>query len=452
MRLEGVSFGSRRQADMPRARARYLVQSIKLEESGPVNTISGALFASGALVLAMIGWASITHVAEVARAPGEVIPAGMIHDVQHLEGGIVREIRVRNGDRVEKDELLLSLAPASIQAQLDQMRVRRAGLAMQVERLRAVGSGSPGLDLGDYGKQFPNLAVAERTIFEAQQASHREELAVVDAQIRQKAEELRRQRNRLASLARQVVLFKEQVNIRTQLAQQKLVARTELLATQSSLAQVESERLGTQDGIAVAESALEESKRRRSEVLARFDRDIDLEAGHVARQLAEVEQDIVRLTDRVKRLEVRAPVGGIVQGLSVTSANAVIDAGQVIMQVVPVNDDLVVEARISPQDIGHVHAGQPAEIKVDSYDASRFGKASGVVDRISPSTFLDERGSPYYLAQIALARPHLGDRPDRFQIIPGMTVEADIQTGDKTIMEYLMKPVSRGFDSAFGER
>jgi len=154
----------------------------------------------------------------------------------------------------------------------------------------------------------------------------------------------------------------------------------------------------------------------------------------------------------VVRLDVRAPVTGIVQGLTINTVNAVVKPGQPIMQIVPVDDELVAETRVSPKDIGYVSVGQNVDVKVDSFVATSFGGIEGRVLSLSPSTYLDERKQPYYLARIRLARAFVGDDPTRFNIIPGMTIQADIKTGSKTLLDYLIRPISRGFNRAFRER
>ena len=169
-------------------------------------------------------------------------------------------------------------------------------------------------------------------------------------------------------------------------------------------------------------------------------------------ELAEVEEALRDLRDRVERLEVRAPVRGVVNALAVHSVNAVIQPGQELLEIVPMADELVVEARVMPHDIGHVEEGQAADIRVSSYDFARFGAVLGVVRQLSASTYLDENLQPYYRAVIALDQDHVGDQPGVNRIIPGMTVEADIKTGSKTILDYLLRPVSRGLSSAFQER
>ena len=161
---------------------------------------------------------------------------------------------------------------------------------------------------------------------------------------------------------------------------------------------------------------------------------------------------MVKFGDRVDRLKVRAPAHGLVTGLTVNTINSVIEPGKVLMEIVPVDKKLIVESRVTTEDIGHVHVGQKATVKVGSYDPQRFGTITGQVDKISPSTFLDEEQKPYYKAVIELEKQYLGAIPNTFKLLPGMTVQADIRTGEKTVLDYLLKPIYRGFQNAFQER
>lgn len=148
----------------------------------------------------------------------------------------------------------------------------------------------------------------------------------------------------------------------------------------------------------------------------------------------------------------RAPLSGVVEDLRANNARSVIQPGEEVLQIVPVGEELIVESRVAPTDTGHVRPGLPADVKVTSYDPSRFGSVTGTVKRLSATSFLDEQNKPYFLAEITLSAPHLGDDPEMLRIIPGMTVTADIQTGQKSLLAYLIKPVSRGFNTAFRER
>jgi len=446
-----IVFSANAAAGLPRARARYLNQAIQLEETIPSDVINTAIFFSIALIIMLVIWSHITQIKEVASTRGEVIPAGHIQNVQHLEGGIVSEILVRNGDLVEKGQPLVRLAPPATLSELEQMQVRHASLYLHAERLQAlIDNREP--DFGKAGSEYPDLAKKQRTIYFAQLNSHRQQVKVIEQQIAQKKSEKQRLLNQSKLMKDEVKMMEEQVNSRLKLSSKGVVAREELLQTQIRLSENNREQREFSDNHSVAETALAETQQRLSEVEAGFIKDTQLEAGKVLNQLAEVKQTLIRLNDRVTRLSVTAPVGGIVQALSVNSINEVLEPGKTILRIVPVEDELIVEARILPNDIGHVHIGLNADIKVDSYDPSRFGSVSGKVKRISATTYLDEKNNPYYRAEVNLDKTWMGENRELLKIIPGMTVQANIETGEKSILAYLLRPISRGFDNAFTER
>lgn len=451
MKENAPLFSTSSNVGLPRARARFLAQAIQLEEDSQSEVISTAAYFSGFLLIAAIAWAMITEVNEVAVTQGKVIPAGLINDIQHLEGGIVSEIFVRNGDLVQEGDPLLSFAPPASKSEFDQVQIRRATLLLVLERLQAIVEDREP-DFSEFSSQYPSLTKKQIMIYKAQLSSQSSELHVIDAQIRQRQSELARQKNLRKSIRQEVTLLKEQVDIRRKLAEKQLLARTDLLETQSKLAGLKSEERKVSDGIAVASMALNEARERRTELIAHSKKDLELEIGERANELAEVDQSLIRLQDKVNRLNIFAPLTGIVQGLAITRIHAVVEPGQVILQIVPTNDELIVESRVSPEDIGYVHKGQPADVKIDSYDSSRFGVVKGSVRQISATTYFDEKRNPYYRAEISLEKDYVGNQPENLRIIPGMTVQADIRTGSKSILDYLMKPVSRGFDHPFKER
>lgn len=435
----------------PRARARFLVQAMRLEEWGYSRIISLSIYFSLFMIVTVITWAWATEVNEVAATRGKVIPSGLIHSVQHLEGGIVNEVNVRNGDRVRKGDLLLKFAPPAIQSKLDQIRVRKAALSLQAERLQAIiDHRKP--DFGEVGKDYPSLAEKQETVYHAQVARQQGELKVADARISQRETEVVQKQNQVASFNNEIRLLRDQVKIRQELRNKNVVSKSDLLKAQSKLAETESERRSAADGIQVAKKALEEARQEKQKLTAKFVEEAEEEAGEVSSQIAEVDQTLIRLRDQANRLDLLSPVDGVVQGMQASGVGSVVEPGKTIMQIVPVEDDLIVEARISPRDIGYIRIGQFADVKVDSYESTRFGSVRGQVDQLSPSTYFDEKGNPYYRAEITLEQAHLGRDPRQLLIIPGMTVQADIKTGSKTILDYLLRPISRGFNQAFQER
>jgi len=446
-----IVFAANTTAGLPRARAHYLNQAIQLEENPPINIINIAIAFSGVLLIALVLWAHLTQIKEVATTRGEVIPADLIHNVQHLEGGIVSEILVRNGDLVNTGDTLLRFAPPATMSELEQMSVRYASLLLQQERLHAlIENREP--EFGQTGNTYPDLSAQQKIIFTAQLNSQLQKVAVIKQQIEQKKSEKQRSFNQSSIMKKEVALLEEQVKIRKKLNKTGVVARDELLTTQIQLTENLREYRQFQDNINVAKTTLAEAMQRRKDAEFQFIKDIQLEAGKIVSELAEVEQTLIRLNDRAKRLNVVAPVSGIVQALSINSINAVAEPGKIILRIVPMDDELIVESRILPDDVGHVHIGQSADVKVDSYDSSRFGGIDGTVKQISATTYLDEKNNPYYRAEISLNQTWVGNNPEIMKIIPGMTVQANIETGAKSILAYLLRPISRGFDNAFSER
>lgn len=440
----------KKQEGLPRARARFLAQAIQLEEAGVSGTIRKAIFFSFFLLLVSIIWMSVTEVNEMSVSRGEVVPAGYIYNIQHLEGGVVSEVAVHNGDSVQKGDLLVQFSVPATQSGYGRLASRQASLKLSLMRLHAIETGQYP-DFETLGKKHPNLSKKQMESYHAQVANFKNEQAVIDAQISQKSSELDRQRNQIVTQKKELNLLKKQVKMRQQLVDKFIVSESELLAKKSDLASAESRLKSTQDGVLTAKMALKETQKKKLEIKSAQIKDLKLEASDVAAQLAELDDDLISEGDKLNRLSVRAPISGIIQGLSITGINEVVKSGATILQIVPVNDDLIVEARVLPNEIGYIQPGLKADVKIDSYDSSRFGSISGVVKQLSPSTYLDEKGNPYYRVKIVLDKSYVGSNPRQMKVIPGMTVTVDIITGSKTIMAYLIKPVSRGFSSAFKE-
>ena len=438
-------------AELPRARARYIAQSIQLEESDAPYVVSVGIAASVVLVVAFVIWTYITPVNEVAISEGKVVPHGNNHIVQHFEGGIVEDILAREGQLVAKGDVLLEVSPIAIESDYDQMKSRSSSMILKQIRLRALLSNvEPVFD--QYADQYPELAAIEYETYQAQMKSHQAKVRTLQTKINQRQQELKRDTDRTNALKQQLEVVQEQVKIRSVLVKKGVVSKTDLLDRQADLAEIRTDYIQSNANVAVARVAISEAQASLAELENKFTEDIKLETGNVASEIAELKEQLIKFGDRVDRLNIRAPVSGYVTNLTVNTIRAVIEPSQILMEVVPVDKELIVESKVSTQDIGHVHVGQEAVIKVGSYDPQRFGVIEGEVGRISPSTYLDEENQPYYKAQIILAKKYLGSQPGKYKLIPGMTVTADIRTGEKTVLDYLLKPVYRGFQNAFQER
>ncbi len=438
-----VSKGSRQM--------RYLGQSVILEEAGMTRYVRLAMIVASVVVIGFLVWAWQTEISEVAISFGQVSPSGSVRVVQHLEGGIVEEINVDDGQLVREGQLLLRMKADAALSELETMRARYAALALQAERLRAFGADREP-DFSFIGDEFDAMKGDQQEIYQTQLEARKTGREILDRQMAQKVEELQVLNDEQTALEEQLGLVEEELEMRQSLVEKGLTSRVTYLDTKRAAASIKGD-------IVRVLGQKRQVKEEQSEITSRL---VDLEAslrqdalkemGTVTSELAQVREALRKVEDRVARLNVRAPVTGYVQDMKVKTVGAVVPAGGIVMNVVPVDETLRVETRISPRDVGHVEVGLPVSVKVTSYDFSRYGALDGVLTAVSATTLMDEKDNPYYRGIVELNKAYVGPDPDRNPVLPGMTVQADIITGDKTLLQYLLKPVYNSLQTAFHER
>jgi len=430
---------------------RFLAQSVILEEAGSSGLIRIGMITISVVICAFIVWAAVTDVDEIATTSGEVLPTGQIQSIQHLEGGIIKEINIAEGEVVEKNQVLIKIDPAEAQTELELMKIRRAGLELQAERLRAIGAGREP-DFSIATEEYEDLVEDQISIYNSQfEASENRRLILLN-QIEQRKTEIKSINEQESTLSRNADLMLEEFLMREDLYKKGLATKLSYLdikrqlnQSRGDLANLVTERSRTSEALIEAQNKLSElDTNAKEQALA--------EMGVATSELAQINESMNKLSDRVRRLEIISPVRGIIKGLKVHTVTGVIPPGAVIMEVVPLDKELIVETRISTKDVGHVSIGQPVTVKVATFDFSRFGGISGELKDISATTFLDEQGEPYYKGIVGLDRSYVGFNPEENRVMPGMTVQADIKTGKKTLLSYLLKPVVSSISSSFRER
>lgn len=430
---------------------RFLAQSVILEESGGSGLIRWAIIAISLAICAFIVWAAVTNVDEIAVTSGEVVPTGRVQTIQHLEGGIVAEILVEEGIVVEKNEIMVKLSKAVAYAELSQQTARLASLQLQSERLRAVGEGREP-DYSFLGDEYNELLADQIRIYRISLEAAENRRKVINDQIKQREAELAAFREEEETLLRNLEYLEEELVMQESLYQQGLTSRMVYLDVQKEvndavgdLAKLTSERKKSAEGLEEAISRLSE--------LDSDTREAALgEMGDLAAEIASLKEAIARSKDRVNRLDVRAPVRGIIKGLEANTIGGVVPPGGVLLEIVPLDEELVVETRITTRDVGHVKVGHPVTVKVSTFDFARYGGIDGTLEDISAATFLDEEGEPYYKGRVSLVQNFVGSDPEKNVVMPGMTVQADINTGNKTLLEYLLKPIVSSVNESFRER
>jgi HlyD family secretion protein/adhesin transport system membrane fusion protein len=427
---------------------------------------------TGLLVSAALVWASLTHVPEVAVGVGEIVPTIAPAPIQHLEGGIVAEVFVGEGEMVAAGQPLLRMNDTAAQAELAQARLRLESLQIQSQRLVAAAEGNiTAVELR--GRQSfaaasvtgsdgyvgaPSLAAKgpfaepQRAALDSRLRALADRIAVLREQAAQRRNDLATLSGQIASLQDQINLHSKELDIREKLALEGLTTRLAVLDAQRLLmsAKAEQERLAGQH--ASAQRSIGEAEARIIETQSAAVDEARQEAARVALEIAETAEVVRKLEDRAERIIVRAPISGVVRGLAVHRPGTVLPPGGLASEIMPQNSELVADVRLMPRDIGFIEVGQKVHIKVQAFDYSRFGTLEGTVDRISAGTFLDEQRQPHYRARVTLNQQYVGHNPRMAQLTPGMTVQADITTGTKTVLQYLLKPIYSAMAASFRER
>jgi adhesin transport system membrane fusion protein len=396
-------------------------------------------------------WASLTHITEVARAPGEIITVGKPELVEHLDGGMIKEILVEERSHVQEGQELLRLDGTQATANLKQSEARLVALRLRAERLNAFAENRKP-DFEPLAASYPDLLADQQTLYHTQIAARDTTLSILDRQIDQQRRRITQHKGLLSAALNQQNLTGELAGMRENLASRRLVTRTVLLETRRSKVTADSEVMRIKQDINVAEQELAELEIRRADTLNQLRREAQNEMGTVTAEIAEVEETMANLKAKVDRLVVRAPHRGYVLDLKVLTVGQVIQPGALLMQIVPDDVPLEAEIRIQPRDIGYVKVQQKVNMRVTSYDYTRFGFATGELRRVSVSSSLDETQQPYFKAWVTLDRPYVGKTPGRNPLQSGMGVEAEVITGKKTLLSYLSKPVIDVVTRSFHER
>jgi membrane fusion protein, adhesin transport system len=410
------------------------------------------LVAITAFFVLFFAWASWATLDEVTRGEGRVIPSSQVQVVQNLEGGIVSEIPVREGEVVEEGQVLLRIDNVEAASDLRENRKRYLALLGALARLRAE------VEEGDVTfaplvlKHAPEVVRNEQDLFDARREALESELAILHSQAIQRKQELAELESHLAQLKRSYALAQEELEITEPLAAKRLVARVDLLRLRREVNDLKGELETTRLEIDRIKAASREAERRIEEKSLTFRAEAQRELNVVQAEADALEEQIAADADRVERTDVRSPVRGTIKQLLVNTVGGVIQPGEDLVEIVPLEDTLLVEAKVRPADIAFLHPGQPATVKVTAYDFSIYGGLDAVVEQISADTITDERGERFYRIRVRTTDSTLDKAGTALPIIPGMTTQVDILTGEKTVMDYLLKPILRARHNALRER
>ncbi|MEJ1161948.1 HlyD family type I secretion periplasmic adaptor subunit [Prosthecomicrobium sp. N25] len=394
---------------------------------------------------------AVAPIKELSVAEGQVVPEGSTLPVHHLEGGIVAAVLVKAGTVVEADQPILRMEPTAASSDLGQLAARRAGHLAAVIRLKALLAGTAP-DFEAAGAATDSAVVENTALYRRERDALAKITETHDSRVVQRSATLAAAESELKSLQTQLAANAERLRLREQLMREGYASRNAYLDAQVQVEQVRARMAQVEGQITAGRGAVAEAKSQRAEAEATKHVEWSTELAKTTAELAEVEQMIAKTRDRVDRLFVRAPVRGIVQDLVPKSPGDVLKPGEPAAHIVPLDGRLLVETRLDPQDSGYVRIGHPARIKLTAFDPEAFGPIQGTVVDISPTTFTNDKGVPFYKATLSLSHTTVTRGRETHQILPGMVARAEIVTGEKSVLRYLLKPIFRSVDLAFSER
>ena len=403
--------------------------------------------------LAFFIWASVFTLDIVSLASGEVIPSSQIKSVQHLEGGIIRKISIREGEQVKSGQELIVLEPTQSGADVGEIRVRLLSLRAEIVRLEAEVSGADAPTFkADLMANNPRMAKQTLARFKSRQKSLQSRIDSQHETIAQRGQEIKEISARIKNLNQNLALMKEQISISEELLKEDLTNRYNHLDLLKEASGIQGRVEEDSSALHRARSALKEAEANMDGIVTAFREESGMQLEEARLNFNELSQREQKFDDNLARTILRSPVDGVIKTLYITTVGGVLRAGQTVIDVVPVDDRLVVEAKLQTQDIGYVKAGQSALIKLNSADALRFGGLDGTVTNVSPDTIITEQGAPYYKVRIETANDRFQRGDLQYKLFPGMQVIASIRTGDRTVIEYLTDPFLNTMSGAMGER
>jgi adhesin transport system membrane fusion protein len=405
-----------------------------------------------AFVVGIIVWAAYAQIDEFTRGQGRVIPSRSVQLVQNLEGGIVAEVFVREGQLVKRGEPVIRLDSIGFSSSLSETKVNQAQLLAKATRLKTEAEGS----------NFPEaqlLTLLSKTIVDAEKnlylARQRENLAssqIIVQQITQKKQELSEIAAKALQLGRSYLLLKEELDLTQPLVAEGAVSQVELLRLKRQANDLRGELEAVKLSTPRIESSLIELEQTLKAQESAFKSQAQSDYNDVNAELSRLQETTQAIIDQVDRRLVKSPVTGTIKQMFVKTLGGVVQPGMDLLEIVPSEDSLLIETKIRPADIAFMHPGQKAMVKFTAYDFSIHGGLKGQVVNISPDTILDEEGESFYLVQIETQASFLGAETGSLPIIPGMTVNVDVLTGKKTVLDYILKPILKTKQLALSER
>lgn len=439
----GMGLGSRAEP-MPEVRKALIEDAPRVVRL----TIWGLL---GFVLFALL-WADLAIVDEVTRGEGKAIPSSRLQKIQNLEGGIVAELFAREGQIVDVGDPLLRLDDTRFASNVGETEADRLALTARVERLSAEVDDRELALPEEVRRVAPGLAASEQQLFESRRQQLRDEVGALEEQLVQRRQEVRELGSKEQQFRSSLGLLRKEIEMSEPLVASGAISAVEVLRLKRAEVESRGQLDATTLAIPRAQAAIKEIESKIGEARGRFRSDALTQLNEARTELSKLRSTGKALEDRVRRTLVTSPVRGVVKQVLVSTIGGVIQPGSDLVEIVPLDDTLLIEARIRPQDIAFVHPGQEAMVKFTAYDFTIYGGLKAKLEHISADSITDEEGNSFFLIHLRTEKSHLGSDEKPLLIIPGMVASVDIITGHKSVLSYLLKPIIRARAEALRER
>ena len=457
-------------ATAPRAFAERVWNALlpRIDDSGYMSETSAAamrgahprahwiLLASIAFVVVAVVWAGLAEIDEVTVGQGQIIPSSKMQIVQNLEGGIVAQILVEPGQVVRKDQALMRIDDTRFSSSYREGEARDNALRARIARLEAEAALAAFAPPADLARDKPELVEQERALYESRRRDFAAGLAVLKRQAEQREQELAEMRAREVQLQHSLELVEQELGMTRPAAEKGVISKVELIRLERQANDLSGELSVVRLAVPRLEAAAREVREKVEQVTAEFRSATSHELSETRAEQSVVSASNVALVDRLARTTVRAPVAGTINQVKVTTVGGVVQPGMDLVEIVPLDDTLLVEARVRPKDIAFLRPGLDAMVKLSAYDFSIYGGLAGTVEHVSADAIVDDRPGvtpeSFYLVRVRTTQSSHGAGKRHIKVIPGMQATVDIRTGRRTVLQYLLKPVLRAKENALRER
>ncbi len=447
--LHKSTFGDSGAVDKAKAYAdKFLVTDDEL----PLYAHMQLLTICGAIIIFLL-WATFAKIEQTTRGDGKVIPSSEIQIIQHQEGGTVDAIMVKEGERVAMNQILLRLRDVGAASDLGASQQKFGGLQARLIRLQAEAENRAAPEFSEaLMKSVPQSVQEEMNTFRANRLKLDSEINVLRSQLNQRQQEVNEIQTKITDTNRVISLAQDEINMIQPLVERGSAPKRDLLQMDQNMAAHRTDLNGLRAALPRARAAVAEAQARLSDATTQFRASAQADLAQTQIEMQTIGQTLGALEDRKTRTDIRSPVDGIVKDLKINTVGGVVKPGDDVVEIVPSDDQLVVEARIRPADIAFIYPGQKAMVKLTAYDFAVYGGLPGEVADISADTITNEKGESFYRVKVRTEVTSLKHNGQELPIIPGMVATVDILTGERTIMEYMLKPFIKTIDSAMRER